>query len=215
MRPLALVAAGLLVVGIDIRTEHLDLLADPIGWLLVAEGARRRLLTVPAGLAVAAAALSLADLHLPYRRVRVDPETGEVVDGSLLSNAAPHLRFDEVTGLRLALLVLAMVVAGLALWTLLGALADRAAVADPRAARQLRLLRWLVPAGWSLPYVVVAAGSTDGFDPIWNDEREVLALLGLGLLGWVVVLLAHRSGEGWAVAPTPPPRDLGTRGLSS
>ena len=215
MRPLVLIAVGLTMVAVDLRTEYLDLLADPVGWLLVAEGARRRLLTSPMWLAVGAAVLSLADLHLPFHRVRIDPETGEVIDGSLLSNAPPHLRFDDVTGLRLGLMVLTMVVAGVAMWFLLDALADRSAVVDPKAARQLRLLRWLVPAGWSLPYVAVALASADGFDPIWNDEREVIAIVGLALVGWVVVLLATRSGADWAVAPAPPPRDLGTRGLSS
>lgn len=38
-RPLPLIAGGLALVLVDFRAESLDLLPDPVGWLLVAVGA--------------------------------------------------------------------------------------------------------------------------------------------------------------------------------
>jgi hypothetical protein len=38
MRPLSLTAGGLGLVILDFRTESLDLLPDPVGWVLVSVG---------------------------------------------------------------------------------------------------------------------------------------------------------------------------------
>ena len=38
MRPLTFVAVGLVLVAVDIRTEHLDFLPDALGWVLFTKG---------------------------------------------------------------------------------------------------------------------------------------------------------------------------------
>jgi hypothetical protein len=198
-------AAGLAIVAIDLRVDRFDLLLDPVGWLLVGEGARRLALKVPAILACVAAALSVADVWLPHHYQRVDPNTGAILSeahGARL-HLPQHLVFDPVSGVQLALLVLAMIAGGVTSWLLLQALEDRARPTDPRRADHLRALRWLVAALWVLPYLLVAAvqASGDGFDPVWNDGLALVALAGLAPVAVVVGLLVSDSGKRWALPP--------------
>jgi hypothetical protein len=212
MRPLPLLAVGVAIVGVDLRVDRFDLLLDPVGWLLVAEGARRLSLRVPALLACVAALLSVAEVSLPYHLQRVDPISGAVLSEAegVRRNVAQHLVFDPVSGAHLVLLVLAMIVAGITLWALLEAIEARARPADARRADQFRGLRWLVAALWVLPFLLVAAvqASGDGFDPVWNDGLGYIALAGMVPLAVVVILLVSESGKGWALPPAPALRPL-------
>jgi hypothetical protein len=212
MRPLPIMAAGVAIVAVDLRVDRFDLLLDPVGWLLVAEGARRLSLRVPALLACVAAALSVAEISLPYHLQRVDPVSGAVLSEAegARRNVAQHLVFDPVSGGHLVLLVLAMVVGGITLWVLLEAMEARARATDARRADQFRWLRWLVAAVWVLPFLLVAAvqASGDGFDPVWNDGLGYIALAGMVPLGLVVVLLVSESGKRWALPPAPALRPL-------
>jgi hypothetical protein len=115
-------------VILDFRTESLDLLPDPVGWVLVAVGSRGLSLVSASWLAGLTAALSVSDAALPYRYVRIDPLTGDrVAPGERANVDLPlHLEFDPVSGWPLASMTLAMSAAGVTLWSLLRGLERRA-----------------------------------------------------------------------------------------
>jgi hypothetical protein len=206
MRPLTFVAVGLALVAIDIRTEHLDILPDAIGWGLVAFGAWRSVLTVPAIAAAATALLTLPEVSLPHHFVMLDPVTGErITPPPGVDLAYPEqLVFDDLTGWRLAVLAAGLVAGGVTLWLLLGALATRAAAWERAAtARQIRWLRWLTLVLWTgalLVVLVVSASAGDGsFDPVWNGSLELLAMAGIVVIAAVVVVLLRETNRAWAV----------------
>jgi hypothetical protein len=201
-----LTAVGASLVVLDFRTDAPDLLPDIAGWALIALASRRLGLTAAARLAAVAGVASLAEAWLPFRYDQVDPITGErLPDRGGADLAYPeHLFYDDVSGWHLAALVVAAVLAGIALWTLLTGLA-RLAGAGGRgdAARKLRVVAWLVVAVWTAPFlgtVVHAVVSRSGaFDPVWNDGLSHVWLAGLGLFVYLVVLLLRESGQLWAL----------------
>jgi hypothetical protein len=207
MRPLTLVAVGLALVAIDIRTEHLDFLPDALGWALVAVGAWRLSLVAPAMAAAVTALLTVPEVSLPYQFVMLDPVTGERITPPRpgIDLAYPEqLVFDDLTGWRLAVVAAAAVAAGVTLWLLLGALAARAnAWERGDAAIRLSRLRWLTMAVWVVPFLAVVAvaalGEDRSFDPVWNGGLEYLALSGIVALGLLVVVLAREANRAWAV----------------
>jgi hypothetical protein len=206
MRPLTLVAVGLVLIAIDIRTEHLDVLPDALGWALVAFGAWRLSLTAPAIAATATAFLTLPEASLPHQFVMLDPETGERITPrpGIELGYPKQLVFDDLTGWRLAAMAASVVAGGLTMWLLLGALATRAAAWERAGtARQLRWLRWLTLAVWTAPVlvvVVVSAASEDrSFDPVWNGSIELLALAGVLVIGAVAAVLLRETNRAWAV----------------
>lgn len=207
MPPLGYVALGLAIVVLDFRAQSLDFLLDPAGWGLVALGAHRIALPATMWLAVVTAGLSVGDVLLPSRWAVLDLVTGEELPPEVGEGLgyAEDLRFDDVSGWRLALMTLAMVGAGLVLWTLLGALAARARGRDPRAARRMAWARVAVLAVWVVPYLVVvgvALVAGDGqFDPVWNAPAEYLALASLVAVGWVILLLAQGAESRWGLRP--------------
>ena len=206
MRPLTFVAAGLALIAIDIRTEHLDILPDTLGWGLVAFAAWRLSLTIPAIAAAATALLVLPEVSLPHHFVMLNPETGErITPRPGVDLAYPEqLIFDDLRGWRLAVLAAAVVAGGVTLWFLLGALATRAAAWERAGtARQIRWLRWLIVGVWTGPLLVVlavSASAEDGsFDPVWNGSLELLALGGMAVIGAVAVVLLRETNRAWAV----------------
>jgi hypothetical protein len=206
MRPLTFMAVGLTLLAVDVRTEHLDLLPDALGWGLVALGAWRMSLKMPAIAAGATALLTVPEVSLPYRFVMIDPETGERIEPrpGVDLGLPEHLIFDDLTGWRLAALAAATIAGGVTLWLLLGALATRAAAWErPGAARQIRWLRWLTLGVWVVPYLAVlavSASAEDGsFDPIWNGSLELLAVAGIVVVGALVAVLLRESNRAWAV----------------
>jgi hypothetical protein len=207
VRPLAGIAAGLVLVALDFRTRALDLLPDPLGWALVAVGSAELSLVVPARAAVAAAVASVGDVVLPYRWVRVDPATGEVVDrpAAALLDYPEHLRWDAVSDGRALVLAASVLLGGVAVWTLLDGLAGRADRAGAAAASQRwRVLQVVVPAVWVLPHLAVVLvgvlGSTH-YDPVWDGGLEPLALAGLAAVAWLVVTLVRERDASWALRP--------------
>jgi hypothetical protein len=206
VRPLLLIAGGLVLVVFDFRTVSLDLLPDLVGWGAVAYGASRLSLTSAAWLAGAAGVLSVCSDFLPYRYVSIDRETGERLppEQQGLGVLPQRVEFDAVSGWRLAGMTLAVIVGGLAVWVLLRGLESRAAIDDePRAAAQLRRGRWLVLAVWVVPFLVGVGRSlaaNDGsFDPIWNGGAEYAGLAGLAVFGYLVVVLARDASADWAI----------------
>jgi len=115
MRPLTFVAVGLVLVAVDIRTEHLDVLPDTLGWALVAFGAWRLSLTVPAIAAAATALVTLPEASLPHQFVMLDPETGERITPrpGVDLGYPKQLVFDDLTGWRLAAMAASLVAGGL------------------------------------------------------------------------------------------------------
>jgi hypothetical protein len=206
MRPLTFVAVGLVLVAVDVRTQHLDVLPDALGWGLVAYGAWRLSLTIPAIAAAATAVLTLPEVSLPHRFVMLDPETGERIAPrpGVVLGYAKTLVFDDLRGWRLAALAAGLIFGGVTMWLLLGALATRAAAWERAGtARQIRWLRWLALGVWTAPVLVVlavSAASEDGsFDPVWNGNIELLAVAGVVVIGAVVVVLLSETNRAWAV----------------
>jgi hypothetical protein len=206
MRPLTFVAVGLVLIAVDIRTEHLDILPDALGWGLVAFGAWRLSLTVPAIAAAATALLTLPEASLPHQFVMLDPETGERITPrpGVDLGYPKQLVFDDLTGWRLAAMAASLVAGGLTMWLLLGALATRAAAWERAGtARQLRWLRWLTLGVWTAPVLVVlvvsAASEDRSFDPVWNGSIELLALAGVVVIGAVAAVMLRETNRAWAV----------------
>jgi hypothetical protein len=204
MRPLSLTAGGLGLVILDFRTESLDLLPDPVGWVLVSVGCWRLSLVSASWLAGLTAALSVPDAALPYRYVRIYPLTGDrVPPGERADADLPlHLEFDALSGWRLAATTLGMSAAGVTLWLLLRGLERRAQTkGESGAAGRLRVGRWLVAAVWVLLYLVAVTRAvlvdSGRFDPVWNGNAEYVALAGAAVLAYVVVVLARDSGASW------------------
>lgn len=204
MRPLRLIAAGLVLVAVDFRVETLDLFFDPAGWALVAWGAYRLSLRTPVvPAAVVAAVLSLPESLLRHAWVRVDPTTGAIVPEGQGRDMPQHLVYVEVTGWRLVALAVGTAAAGIALALLLAVLASRARAWQAPAAPLVRRLAWVVPPLVSVPPLVgmgVAVARNDGrYDAVWNGDAEPIALMGLvGML--VVAAVLYREGDvRWAV----------------
>lgn len=204
-RPLLLIAGGVVIVVVDFRTEALDLVPDPLGWVLVAAGAWALSVRPAALLAGAAAVLGAGDAYLPYQRLLIDPDTGEVVEvcTNLVLPCSEVLRYDPVSGWRLVAMAGAVVAGAVGLGYLLLVLRRRAlAVGDRAAAERLAQLGVAVVALWALPPIVgiASAALSDPvrYDPIWNGSAELLAMVGLATLIWLAVELSLRGGERWA-----------------
>jgi hypothetical protein len=199
-----MIAGGIALVLVDFRIESLDLVPDPLGWLLIANGASTLALSLPTWLAVATALLSLSDAYLPYRRVFID-DLGDVVERCpiLQQCGDPVVVFDPVSGWRLAAVAATVVVGALALILVLVGLRRRArADGDGTSAARLVLLAVAVGLVWAVPPVVAiawaVASNRGNYDPIWNGNAEYVALVGVVALGWVIVELCIRSGARWA-----------------
>ena len=206
MRPLTSVAVGLVLIAVDVRTQHLDVLPDALGWGLVAYGAWRLSLTVPAIAAATTAVLTVPEVSLPHRFVMLDPETGERITPrpGVVLGYAKTLVFDDLTGWRLAALAAGLISGGVTTWLLLGALATRAAAWERAGtARQIRALRWLTLGVWTAPVLVVlgvsAASEDPSYDPVWNGSLELLALAGIVVIGAVAAVLLRETNRAWAV----------------
>lgn len=198
-------AAGIVLVILDFRIVAFDALPDVAGWLLVGAGAWRLSLRVPFALAVVAALAAAADVVALYHYESTAPFLKRWFPTAYaLTNPTPGLvfpdrfEFDQLTGLRFALALLAMVAGGLGLWSLLGTLRDRARAAGAEdASGRLTIARWSVMVVWTAPYVGVAISQADGagFDPVWNGGHEIVALVGLivvAITAWLLVIYNNR-----------------------
>jgi hypothetical protein len=208
VRPLLIVAAGLLLAVLEFRVRSVDLLADPAGWLLVGLGAWELRLTRPALAASVAAVSSAVDFVRPYHLVEVNPLTGEPVTPAQPGRFAQpnHLLWDRLSAGRAAVAAATLVAGGFAVVGVLRELARRAdKAADPQWARRLRVLRVVVPAAWVLPYVGVVAAdlARDGsFDPVWNRGRALLVVPGFVAVVTLAWVLVRCRDEAWALRPS-------------
>jgi hypothetical protein len=203
VKPFALIVVGLTIVVLDFRLRGVDTAFDPVGWLLVAVATRELALKAAMWAAGVAAVLSISDAVLPYHYEQLHPITGERIGPANedIADSAKALVFDSASGLRLAALAAATVTAGVALWLLVTGLCRRAQQGDAdRAATHLRLLRWIVPAVWAVPYLVrvaLAVAADGSFDPVWNEEMEYWVFLGLVPVAWLSWLLLSENGKAW------------------
>jgi hypothetical protein len=208
--PLGFMAGGLAIVAIDFRAESLDFLPDPLGWLLVALAAYALGLRWAASASAAAAVLSGSTALLAFRYRLIDPFTlkpvdicpPEVAEARLL--CSERVVFDPVTGWRLAALAGAAVLGVGAVVLVLTGLRRRARRDDdPTAATRLSLLRAVVLVAWGIPELVAIAWALTrdpvAYDPIWNDEAEYVALVGLVAIGWLAVELCFWIRRRWAL----------------
>ena len=169
MRPLPVIALGLLVVGGSSQRGGVDLLVDPVGWVLVLVG----LAALPAGparrLTLALATLAaLVSVPTVWPSVRDAAADADPALGWALS--LPQAGF------------------GVALAHLLAAAA--AADGDASGARHWRTLRAVLVVVLVLPAVVLGA-DLDGAVP------AAAGIAALGLVWTFVLLLAHRNRR-WA-----------------
>jgi hypothetical protein len=211
MRPLTWIALGFMLVAVDMRIISFDIGPDPVGWLMVAWGARRVARPAVTWLAVVAAVASTFDFSLPSRMAPVDPRDGKVLTDQVGNpQGFPEVFiFEHVEGVRLAFIWLAFLVAALTTWLLIGDLRRRAeAYGRSGAARELGLLQGLVPGVWVGPYLLASSAALfagGSFDPVWNDLMEFVAIASLVPITWFVSLVIRERDYTWAVSPDPLP----------
>ncbi len=215
VRALSLVAVGILLVAVDFRTEALDLLPDPIGWLLFAWGARMITLPLAFRLGVVAALLSISDLFIGFRYVLIGPD-GNVVDSCTPGvGCAEMIRYDSVDAPLAVVIGLTAIVGGAAVITLLERLISRPteSIVTPTI---LRALQFAVGLVWVLPIAgVVGAALVRGFEyePFWDDGLAFVAgaativMVGVAAAVAVYSASAGRTLEhGWSPTPTRLPK---------
>lgn len=173
MKPLQAVAVGLLVVALYARAGGWDLLADPVGWLLVGVGAHRLPAAVPGRRGV----VVLAGLALV---VSVPLAVPAVVDA--LDDADPSLAW--------ALLLPGFGATALLLHRLGAAAAD---ADDAAAARWLRALVTATLVVAVAP-VVVLGGGQDQLGPTAGLLAQLVSIV-------TIVALLRWSGRRWAADP--------------
>lgn len=209
MPALTAAAVGLAMVAVDFRTEALDLLPDPAGWLLVAYAAWRLAERSAALIAVAAAVLSLSDLWLDFRYLVLDPATFQVIPRCLsVAPCAVRLEYDQIGWERAAVIALASAVGTLAVLRLLRCLTriDAESAREQAVRRRARQIALLLPVAWTAPFLGVVAADTgaDGrYQPFWDGGLAFLSpVLMLVLLAVAAFLLyaSHRLGR--SVEPT-------------
>jgi hypothetical protein len=157
------------------------------------------------GLFGAAGLAALAELQLPYHYEALDPVSGRVVP-----DPAPGTAYDEqvafhpLEGPRLALVLLALVLGGIALTLVLRELRRRAATTtDTASTEQLGLLEWVVPVAFvAIPVVLslVRVVQDGELDPVWNGAWEVPAIVGIVVALAVAFLFASRSNRRWSAS---------------
>ncbi len=209
MPALTAAAVGLVMVAVDFRTEALDLLPDPAGWLLVAYAAWRLAERSAALLAVAAAVLSLSDVWLDFRYLVLDSVTLQVIPRCLSAAPCPVLlEYDQIGPGRAALIALSTAMGTLAILPLLRRLArlDAQSSREHVVGRRARQIALLLPVAWTAPFLAVVAADTgaDGrYQPFWDGGLAFLSpVLMLVLLAVAVFLLYASHLLGRSVEPT-------------
>jgi hypothetical protein len=205
IRPLSLAALGVGMVAFDPRIVAWDGLPDALGWALLALAAHRLDMRAPSMLAGAAALAALAELQLPYHYEALDPLSFEVVPNPEPGTDYPErLAFLPLVGVRVALVLAALALGGLALTLMLRELARRSATTpDHTSTKRLRVLSLVVPLVWIAPTLALSIGrllANDGLDPVWNGGWESGALVTLVVAVPVVYLFATTSNRRWSAS---------------
>ncbi len=209
LRPLWLIAAGVLTVGIDVRLDAADLLPDTVGFLLLAWG-MRRLVSVPwVALAVVGGLVAVPQWVLPYHYKQVEAARASP-SGRTRVVTVEVLEFDRLGGVRLAAAAFGVVVVVGLSATVVSTLHQRAGSWNARATtRSIALAGVAAASVWGMPQLVamgVGAVGGNGYDPVWNG-----GLWGAQFLGAVAVVgfagyLFSVAREPWALATGQPLR---------
>jgi len=195
LRVLWPIAIGVLIIGIDFRLNAPDVLADPLGWVLVAIGAWLLAARGASLLALVAGPLSAAGVFLSYRIALVDSVTGvEVTTCAPDAYCVEQLRYDDLGSLRALALLGAVLAGGAALAWIVHILRTEVGDVTKQAQlrRQLRFLEVLVPLVWSLPVVILttmAVVSGDGYDPVWDEHLELVSYARFAVMIWLAITL--------------------------
>jgi hypothetical protein len=211
MRPLAKLAIGLLVAAVDFRLSGLDVILDPVGWLLVASGLGDLALRPAQVAALLTAALSLGDVSWPTETVTTSSDSWMGPDGAI------HTEFSVSTGIgtpgspQLALIALYGLAVLATVWFTLVGIEDRARTyCDSRSAGRLRVLRLIqvVTAGalFALTHAALASGdhnAADGF--VIAGPLGVLVLVSLVAHLVTIAAVYSRAGHPWAQRTYRPP----------
>jgi hypothetical protein len=195
MKVLWPIAIGVLLVGIDFRLNAPDVLADPLGWLLIALGAWLLKARGASLLALVAAPASVSTVWLTFHLALIDSTTGEEIQ-SCGADALCYreVRYDDLGTLRSAAVLIAVLGGVAALVWIIRIL--RTEVGDPtkqlRLRQQLALLEPIVAVVWALPVAIFATRallSGDGYDPIWDENLELLGYARFAVMTWLAVVL--------------------------
>lgn len=203
LRPLSVIAAGLVIVALDFRTRSGDFLPDVVGWLLVGAGASMADVRSASGCAMVTALLSLSEFSLPYHLVRFNPGTGQYVpaDTPGAEDFPLHQRWDDLSRLRGAVIAAAMTFGAVTLMLLLRALAKRARFEDDEVSVRELHRAMVAPVLWAAPFLLVVANkvrSAARYDPVWDGGAAAAWLTAVVALLGLAVLLALRRNRGWA-----------------
>ncbi|MEP9363018.1 hypothetical protein ABLE68_08655 [Nocardioides sp. CN2-186] len=174
MKPLQAAAMGLVIVALNAKVNGYDLLADPLGWLLVLHGVRLLPAEVPRrdtihAIGIVAALVSVALWFPAFTDALSDTD-----DSLVWAATLPQIAF------------VALLCAELA--------AHAGEAGDAKAARWLRVARTLTIAVGVLPIVVY---------PIESDLLVPLILVAVVTIVLVIVLLFSYSSRPWALHEEP------------
>lgn len=204
MRPLSAIGGGLVLVGVDFRTTAVDLLPDPLGWLLVLYGLWRLSLPALAAVSLVGFVASFGGVVLPYHH-RLVESAGVTPDGVEFVTEVEVLEYDAVHGLRLLAMVLAATALGAVMVGLVRSLGPRAR--PHHAEGSVRLLggaACVAVLGWVVPRLTgMARGAVvdGGFDPVWNGPASSLELAGILAIVALGALLLGDAREPWGLPP--------------
>ena len=174
MKPLQSIAMGLVIVALSARVRGYDLLADPLGWLLVLAGVARLPDAVARRSSLRGLGVLAAVVSVPLWFPGVVDALADTDDSLVWAANLPQVAFVALLCHTLA--------------------ATAAAATDTGAARWLAIARTLAIVAGVLPVVVdtVATG--------WLGPMLLLALVALV---FAIGLLFSYAGRPWALAEQP------------
>jgi hypothetical protein len=171
VKPLQSIAMGLVIVALSARVHGYDVLADPVGWLLVLLGVGRLVPDLPFRGAVRGLAVLATVVSVPLFFPGVVDALADADDSLVWAANLPQVAFVAL------------------LCHVLAAAAGRAG--DTGAARWLAIARTLTIVAGLLPVLV------DTVATAWAGPMLLLALVALVV---AIVLLFQYSGRPWAAA---------------
>lgn len=205
MRPLTAASPGFALLLVDFRVYGVDVLVDPVGWVLITWGLWRLAGARAAAPAAAGAVFSVPEAYLPYHYATVESYVTRP-NGTSSIVEVEVLEYDRVSGFPLVSMALAAGCAAVVIVVLVRLLHERAGPdeTDP-ALRTMHLSMLATLALWIAPRLVgmLVGAIGDGYDPVWNDPVWRIELAGIisGLVLAASLLTSRR--EPWALPPGP------------
>jgi hypothetical protein len=200
---LSVIAAGMLIVGVDVRLDAANLLPDTVGFVVLAWGAWRLVSVWWVALAVVGAVTAVPQWVLPHHYEQVEAAGGVLPSGTRRVTTVEVLEFDRLGGLRLAAAALVVVLVVVLVVAVVSTLHRRAGRWNAQATtRNSALVGVGAAALWGVPQLVaMGAGAVDGngYDPVWNGGLWGVQLVGsLAVIAFAGCLFAV-AREPWAL----------------